>query len=197
MELLADEGKLAGETVRIGLLPGSFNPPHAGHIELAIRSKASAGLDRILFYANSFNLAKLDQLAAIDDRISLLRRLIDPSYMSIIPEEFYSEAPHEAWIDGVYSFAPLLARLQRHWPPHFELWMLRGADYFTIDDGRAEAYPRDLRHLPHVVGTRGLNRDRFDLSMLDRSVCVETRSLSSSELRSADGIAGIVHPIRR
>ncbi len=189
MELLADEGGLPRETVRVGLLPGSFNPPHAGHIELAVRAKASAGLHRILFYANSFNPAKRDQLASVEDRRSMLKRIIDPSYMSIIPDEFYSEAPADAWIGGSFSFAPLIDRLRSVWPPHFELWMLRGADYFTMDDGQATAYPRDLWHLPHVIGTRGMHPDTFDASMLGRSICVKTRPLSSSELRSAGGSA--------
>ena len=113
----------------------------------------------------------------------MLRLMIDSSYMSIIPEEFYQEAPEDAWISGAYSFSPLVERLRRHWPPNHELWMLRGADYFTRSNGHAAAYPRELWHLPHVVGTRGLNPDDLDLSMLNQSICVETLTLSSSALR--------------
>ncbi len=34
---------------RVGILGGSFDPPHAGHLMIALEAKARAGLDRVLF----------------------------------------------------------------------------------------------------------------------------------------------------
>lgn len=189
MQLLAAEGSLPERKVKIGLLPGSFNPPHAGHIDLAVCA-ARAGLDRILFYANSFNIPKRQHFVPISHRREMLGLMIDPSTMSVLPGEFYPDAPDEALIGGVYSFAPLVRRLQRHWPARYELWMLRGADYFTRFDGASASYPQELRHLPHIVGTRGLDREQLDLHMLDQWICVETLPLSSSELRRQFGGRG-------
>ncbi|HYM46224.1 MAG TPA: nicotinate-nicotinamide nucleotide adenylyltransferase, partial [Solirubrobacteraceae bacterium] len=37
-----------GEHVRIGILGGTFNPPHVGHIALARRAREELGLERVL-----------------------------------------------------------------------------------------------------------------------------------------------------
>jgi cytidyltransferase-like protein len=182
MQLIPNAATLPEGTVRIGLLPGSFNPPHAGHLDLAIRARET-GIDHVLFYANSFNLAKRRELAAIEQRREMVEGLIDHACMSILPAAFYPDAPADALIGHEYSFAPLVRLLETHLPDGCELWMLRGGDYFTRSGGRAAAYPHELRHLPHVVGTRGLDPDDLDLLVLRRSICVETLAISSTELR--------------
>jgi nicotinic acid mononucleotide adenylyltransferase len=55
---------------RIGLLPGSFDPPHLGHVDLALQSRHSAGLDGCFFYINSINAAKQADLIPWQQRHS-------------------------------------------------------------------------------------------------------------------------------
>lgn len=184
LQLPFQQGAGRARGFKIGLFPGSFNPPHMGHVDLARRARSAVGLDHVLFYANSFNLAKRDQLAPASHRRAMLELMIDPSCMSVVPDAFYPDLPEDAWRAGAFSFLPLVERLKASWPANYELWMLRGADYFSTPNDHAAIYPPELWHLPHVVGTRGQNPETLNLHMLDRHVCVDTLPLSSSALRS-------------
>ncbi|MCB6366433.1 nicotinate (nicotinamide) nucleotide adenylyltransferase [Intestinibacillus massiliensis] len=40
-------------TIRLGVMGGTFNPPHRGHLEAARHVRAALGLDRVLFVPNN------------------------------------------------------------------------------------------------------------------------------------------------
>lgn len=63
---------------RIGLLPGSFNPPTQAHLALA-RAGREAGLDAVVYVLSKRTIDK-EQVTGIPlaDRLELLRRLAEP-----------------------------------------------------------------------------------------------------------------------
>lgn len=64
------------ETMRIGLLGGTFDPPHFGHLNLAISIKEAKKLDRVIFIPAAINPFKGEPTPA-SDRLELLKLLID------------------------------------------------------------------------------------------------------------------------
>lgn len=62
---------------RIGVLGGTFDPPHVGHLWLATLAADSLGLDRVLFMPAAQPPHKLDMaITPVDDRLELTRRAI-------------------------------------------------------------------------------------------------------------------------
>ena len=69
-------------TLRLGLLGGSFNPVHNGHLAIARQTREALGLDQILFVPTSHPPHKPnDSLAPAQDRYEMVRLAIasDPS----------------------------------------------------------------------------------------------------------------------
>jgi nicotinate-nucleotide adenylyltransferase len=69
-------------TLRLGLLGGSFNPVHNGHLAIARQTRDALGLDKILFIPTSHPPHKPNgSLAPAQDRYEMVRLAIasDPS----------------------------------------------------------------------------------------------------------------------
>lgn len=63
--------------MRIGILGGTFNPPHLGHLHAATRAKETLELDKVLFIPTNIPPHKVlpVQTAATADRCEMVRRL--------------------------------------------------------------------------------------------------------------------------
>jgi hypothetical protein len=62
--------------MRIGVYPGSFNPPTIAHLAIAEAAVEQCGLDRIELVISRRTLGKsADDLMAIEDRLTILRGL--------------------------------------------------------------------------------------------------------------------------
>ncbi|HEX4893298.1 MAG TPA: nicotinate-nucleotide adenylyltransferase [Hyphomicrobiaceae bacterium] len=104
---------------RIGLLGGSFNPPHAAHVLVSRIALARLRLDRIWWIVTPGNpLKKLGQLAPLDVRLMQCRALArDPR---IVVTGFESGL-------GTSFTAATLAFLKRRQPALSFVWVM-GAD---------------------------------------------------------------------
>jgi nicotinate-nucleotide adenylyltransferase len=173
--------------MRVGLLPGSFDPPHAGHVALARRARDAAQLDRILFYPNSFNAEK-PGLAPLEHRRAMLGLLLDPGFMALTPESF-SDRPNGA---ADYDFLSLIAAVPAFVGRACEVVMVRGSDYFSPTMiGR---YPPALAAVPHVIGVRDPAHRAFDYSGLSAVTLIACEPQSSTEMRQGLRQDGAPHP---
>lgn len=59
--------------MKIGILGGSFNPIHNGHLAMAEAARAAHGLDRVLLVPAARPPHKRDDLAPADDRLEMVR----------------------------------------------------------------------------------------------------------------------------
>jgi nicotinate-nucleotide adenylyltransferase len=162
--------------MRVGLLPGSFDPPHHGHIALARQARDAAQLDLVLFYPNSFNPDK-PALAALHHRRAMLEMTIDTSFMALTPSQF-SDRPQ---VIGEYDFLPLIEALPRFVGCACEVVMIRGSDYFSPT--MIDRYPSALAQLQHVIGVRDPLHWRFDYGLLPAATLIECTPMSSTEVK--------------
>ncbi|MBI3576419.1 nicotinate (nicotinamide) nucleotide adenylyltransferase [Candidatus Gottesmanbacteria bacterium] len=64
--------------MHIGLLGGAFNPPHLGHIFMAVQSLDFAGLDEIWFLPNYGQQPPKPDVASVGDRLAMTKMLVFP-----------------------------------------------------------------------------------------------------------------------
>jgi nicotinate-nucleotide adenylyltransferase len=96
--------------VRLGVLGGSFDPVHAGHVRLAETAHEQADLDRVIFVPAGYQWRKADQrMAPAGDRCEMVRLAIaahphfelatlevereGPSYSDVTLEALKEERP--------------------------------------------------------------------------------------------------------
>jgi nicotinate-nucleotide adenylyltransferase len=105
--------------MRVGLLGGSFNPPHEGHALVTRIALTRLGLDRVWWLVTPGNPLKLrGDLAALKARVDAARRLIESSRVAV--------SDIEAHIGARYTY-DTLAWLVRCAPGVRFVWIM-GAD---------------------------------------------------------------------
>lgn len=71
-------GRSAAEPVRVGWFGGTFDPPHHGHLRLAIEARQALALDRVDFVPAARNPLKPEPpSASAADRLAMLTAAID------------------------------------------------------------------------------------------------------------------------
>ncbi|HEU5424133.1 MAG TPA: adenylyltransferase/cytidyltransferase family protein, partial [Nitrolancea sp.] len=69
---------MAGETTRLGIIGGTFDPIHLGHLIIAEEFWYRLRLERVLFLPTSSPPHKVGQaISPVDDRLAMLRLAID------------------------------------------------------------------------------------------------------------------------
>lgn len=80
---------LLGSGVSIGLLPGTYDPPHLGHVVLAEEARKAAGLDYVVMIANDFNIHKPNATSAVIREKMLEALLLDHPHIIVVrPGQF-------------------------------------------------------------------------------------------------------------
>ena len=109
---------IAPPGLRVGLLGGSFDPPHAGHALITRRALAALGLDRVWWLVSPGNPLKTRSPAAAARRIAAARAIMRHPRVEVTDVE--------ARLGARYT-ADTLARLRRAYPGVRFVWLM-GAD---------------------------------------------------------------------
>ena len=171
--------------MRIGLLGGSFDPPHIGHLLAASDAFEALALDRLLFIPTAIQPLKVGQAgAAAEQRLEMVRRLIGG-------DARFSVDPVEIERGGLsYTVDTLAVMTARE--PDSQLFWLVGADVpqtfakwreparigelATIVVLQRTGEAPDLESMPS--GTRALSTRRIDVSSTEiRQRVAEGRSI--------------------
>ncbi len=92
--------------MRVGLLGGSFNPPHEGHLHVARVAQRALGLHRVLWLVSPQNPLKGERAAPLDQRIAETQRLADGPRDSVTGIEAQLGSPYTvhtvAWLKRRY-----------------------------------------------------------------------------------------------
>ncbi|WP_299842114.1 nicotinate-nucleotide adenylyltransferase [uncultured Roseovarius sp.] len=102
----------------IGLLGGSFDPPHAGHVHLTREALKRFGLDQVWWLVSPGNPLKTRGPAPLEKRMSAARAIMDHPRVRI--SDFEAQA-------GTRYTAETLAALQAKYPGVGFVWLM-GAD---------------------------------------------------------------------
>lgn len=102
----------------IGLLGGSFDPPHAGHVHITREALKRFGLDRVWWLVSPGNPLKTRGPAPLDKRIAAARAIMDHPRVAI--SDFEARA-------GTRYTARTLAALKASYPGVRFVWLM-GAD---------------------------------------------------------------------
>lgn len=105
---------------RIGILGGTFDPPHIGHLLLAEYTRESLALDHILFVPAGVQPLKRHTRQTIDHRLAMVDLAIaDNAHFSLSRVDIDRPAPH-------YT-ADMIPLVQAHYPTA-TLYLLMGGD---------------------------------------------------------------------
>ncbi|HEX7172689.1 MAG TPA: nicotinate-nucleotide adenylyltransferase [Candidatus Limnocylindria bacterium] len=132
---------------RVGVLGGTFDPPHLGHLWLATLAADAMGLDRVLFMPASTPPHKGGQLVSRGtDRMVMTRLAItgDPAF-ELCPIEMERPGPSYT-IDSIDE-------LERLYAGQAQLYLLMAADSLSAIDTWREP-DRLLARIEWVVGPR-------------------------------------------
>ncbi len=112
------DGRALPRGARIGLLGGSFDPPHAGHLHLSREALKRFDLDRVVWLVSPGNPLKPNPPAPLADRMAAARAMTDHPRITV--SDFEARA-------GTRYTAETLARLRYLFPRVQFTWMM-GAD---------------------------------------------------------------------
>ena len=115
-------GPIALPGQRIGLLGGSFDPPHAGHLHISRWALKAMRLDRVWWLVSPGNPLKRHGPAPMAERMAACRALID--HPRIIPTDLERRL-------GTRFTADTLAAIDARYSGVCFVWLM-GADNLTV-----------------------------------------------------------------
>jgi len=117
--------------MRIGFFGGSFDPPHLGHLNVAIAAAKALSLDRILFAPTGRQPLKTNgATASFDERLTMVSMLCELQPPTAVPrlEASSLDAPH---VDGSPNYTvDTLSKLRTDCSMDDTLFVIIGADAF-------------------------------------------------------------------
>jgi nicotinate-nucleotide adenylyltransferase len=145
----ASSRMLAGVMARIGLLGGSFNPAHRGHLRISLAALGAIALDEVWWLVSPGNPLKetAKDMAPFDARLSSAERLARGA--PIRASDFERR-------EGLRFTVDTVRRLKRRYPQHRFIWLL-GSD--TLPNFHKW---RDWRGLAREVPIAVIRRPGYD-----------------------------------
>lgn len=160
----------------IGLMSGSFNPPHVGHLKVLEKS-ISDYVDCAIVFPHSHNPNKKNQLVPIVHRIAMLEILLGNSKCS---QKLFVAAP--PLFDGIgKNELDLINTCRDNYNGKCKYWIIR--DYHGIVD----TYFEFKRTIPHILHKRDNSSDDAVLSAVGNilsgdKIIMENVAMESSTL---------------
>lgn len=156
----------------IGLLGGSFDPAHQGHVHITCEALKRFGLDRVWWLVSPGNPLKTHQPAPMAARLALARAMMD--HPRVVVTDIEARL-------GTHYTAETLARLQALYPGVRFVWLM-GADNL-VQFHRWERWRDILQSVPVGVLAR-------PGSAISARMSVAAQSFRSARVADAHGLGG-------
>jgi len=132
---------------KIGIIGGTFDPVHRGHISLAMDAKNQVGLDEVMFMPAKTQPFKLNkQMTSPEDRIAMLR--LATEYLQGI-----NVSTVEMDLEGISYTYRTLRKLRETIDPSDKLYFITGTDTY-LKIGIWKEADEVLRENAFIVGER-------------------------------------------
>ncbi|HIS40046.1 MAG TPA: nicotinate-nucleotide adenylyltransferase [Candidatus Aphodovivens avistercoris] len=174
-----------GRSARLGIMGGTFDPIHIGHLAVAEQAREEMGLDAVVFIPAGNPVFKRDRaVTPAADRLEMCRLAVESN-------PFFDVSSIEIDRGGDTYTVDTLRQLRAHYPSNVELCFITGADAVaSIVKWRESAAIAGLARLiavtrpgfPLTCATRDqiAEAGRFDVSYMQATAL----SVSSSDLRA-------------
>lgn len=174
-----------GRPARLGIMGGTFDPIHVGHLRIAEEVREALGLDGVLFVPAGVPVFKKDQPVA-DGGV----RLQEVS-CALADNPFFDASPLEVQRKGDTYTIDTLRELRRLFPENVELVFIVGADAAeSMGQWREAGRLTDFASVAVAMGrpdSEGEGRLRKSLAMLNADrlhfVPVSSLEVSSGDIR--------------
>ena len=176
-----------GADVRLGLMGGTFDPIHIGHLRVAEEMRLTLDLDAVLFIPTGNPVFKKDQqVTDARVRLEMCRR-------AVMGNPHFDVSDIEVEREGYTFTVDTLRTLRAHYPDNVKLFFIVGSDTAsTVGKWRDVAEVAQLASLAVAAGRPGsAQADELHKSVLEAApfdlhiVQVSPLKVSSSELREA------------
>jgi nicotinate-nucleotide adenylyltransferase len=148
--------------MKIGVLGGTFDPIHSGHIMVADQGRLQLGLERVLFVPAGQPWRKTDRnIAPAIHRVEMVR-------LSIISHPYFEISTIEVDKPGASYSVDTMAALQQKLGSETELYLLMGWD--SLGELPLWKEPEKLVELCRIVAFNRPGYSRPDLKSLEVSI---------------------------
>ena len=144
--------------MRTGILGGTFNPPHLGHLHAAELAHRALNLDRVLFIPTNIPPHKVlpENTASAEDRCEMVRRLTAEKTWAMLDTIEIDRGGASYTVDTLRAL---------HARGETDLHLIVGTDMLLSFDGVRRTKSRGWLHWPSVpaktrTGTRCVKRRR-------------------------------------
>ena len=146
-------GENKDHTYKLGIMGGTFDPVHYGHLVTAEQALGDLNLDVVLFMPAGSPAFKQDKkVASAEDRYAMC-------VLATAPNPYFIATRFEIDFPGITYTSQTLERLRDHYPSNVEFYFITGAD--AIADIVTWRDADKIARLAHVVGA---TRPGYDLS---------------------------------
>lgn len=136
---------------KIGILGGTFDPPHIGHLIIAEEVRVALNLEEVWFIPSNIQVHKEQARATADERLQMIKYAIQTNpYFSVHPIEINRSGES-------YTFATMQQLRKVH--PNVEFYFIIGADM-------VEYLPhwKNINELVNIVKFVGVRRHGYCLT---------------------------------
>lgn len=111
-----------GAPVRLGIMGGTFDPIHIGHLAVAEQAREAFGLSAVVFIPAGVPVFKLDRrVAPAQDRLEMCRRAVEGNPLFDVSDIEVRRAGNTYTVDT-------LRQMRAHYPGNVEFRFIIGAD---------------------------------------------------------------------
>ena len=141
---------------KIGILGGSFDPVHNGHISLAKHAVEIGGLDEVVMIPARIQPFKQDRIPASgEDRFNMLAMAADD-------DDYITVSRYELQQEGVSYTYLTMRHMQEFFGEDTRLYFITGTDSFLKLDTWKNA-PELLTKYSYIIGTRpGYRQEEYE-----------------------------------
>lgn len=145
---------------RLGILGGTFDPVHVGHLACAEQAREAFGLDGVVFIPTARSVFKLDQ------EVSEAHHRYEMCRLATRSNPAFDVSGLEIERGGETYTIDTLRALRAHYPANVELFFIAGADAVA-----SIAQWKDYHDLDKLARFVGVTRPGFEFSDQLHDVC--------------------------